>query len=49
MTKEEINKLVYARYPKKRKEDTCSDLKQRRDGLRAAYRKRLYDSNSIIK
>lgn len=41
MTLEEINKMVYDRYPVKKREIKCVDFKCKRDGVRNAYRKRL--------
>lgn len=52
MSIEEINKMVMKKYPKKKKEDTCMDCAQRREGLRWAYRRRLmneYGFNDIKK
>lgn len=45
MSLEEINKEIYKRYPKKRKEDTCLTFADRMNGLRQAYRKRLMNEH----
>jgi hypothetical protein len=39
----EINKLVYEKYPKTKKEFTCWQEKMRLANLRQEFRKRLYD------
>lgn len=47
MSIEEINKEVYKRYPKKKKEETCPSFADRRNGLRQAYRRRLLNEYSV--
>lgn len=47
MTGEDINKKVFERYPKKKKEETCVSFADRRNGLRQAYRRRLLNEYSV--
>lgn len=47
MSKEQIEILVYQRYPLKKKEETCMSFKCERDGVREAYRKRLKNEHGV--
>jgi hypothetical protein len=39
----DLEKEIYRKYPVLKRERTCAREKQHRDGLRAEYRKRLYE------
>lgn len=47
MSKEQIEILVYQRYPVKEREKECMDFKDRRDGVRDSYRKRLMNEYGV--